>query len=179
MWEILTSSGFYLYMPACIKLDLQSALTAISWIVNHTAAFILIYLYFLRLEKLLSIVTKKVGKWTLSIAAPYNLPGKKCEWQSVSTCEVTWESGTSAWSHCLVLQTLSKFRRFLHLVLQRLQSIHCLWWQWWFWKKSSEKVRKLWDCQTSLLNLEVEIQQNSFTFFRGGRSWTAAVTFRQ
>lgn len=102
---------------------------------------------------------EKVEKYRLSIAALYKLREKKGERQSVSTCEVTWESGTHAWSHSLVLQGLSKPGGFLHLVLQRLQSIHCLWGQWWFWKKFSEKVRKLWDCQTSWFNLEVKIQQ--------------------
>lgn len=57
---------------AFMKLDLQPALTAISWIANHSAALLMTSL-FPQIGKtfilLLSIVTKKVEKYPLSVAA--------------------------------------------------------------------------------------------------------------
>lgn len=43
------------------------------------------------------------------------------------------------WSHCLVLQALGELRWSLHLVLQRLGDIFCLWAQQWAWDKGRSR----------------------------------------
>lgn len=46
---------------------------------------------------------------------------------------------TGPWSYCLVLKALGEPRRSLHLVLQRLEDIFCLWAQQWVWDKGRRR----------------------------------------
>lgn len=82
-----------------------------------------------RYECQVLMVTSQVQVTAMLQNMPYLTKTNICH----VTCEVTWETGTGSPSYSLVHKALSELGWSLHLALQRLQGLLCLWAQGWDW----------------------------------------------